>query len=57
MSKMTLDKWEKTSVDKKLDASGIHGKEGSAKDKRLDEQDVKEHNVLHRTRSTKGDGK
>ena len=33
---MTMKQYEKSSADRKADASGKHGKEGSAKDKKMD---------------------
>lgn len=38
MKKMTIKQYEKSSMDKKADKSGKHGKEGSAKDKRMDKK-------------------
>jgi hypothetical protein len=32
---MTLVKWEKSSMDKKLDVSGVHGKQGLAKNNKI----------------------
>ena len=36
MAKMTSAKYEKSAADRKADASGKHGKEGSAKDMKAD---------------------
>ena len=36
MAKMTLAKYEKSPADRKADAAGKHGKEGSAKDRAAD---------------------
>lgn len=38
MAKMTMKQFEKSAADKKADASGKHGKEGSAKDKAADKK-------------------
>jgi hypothetical protein len=36
MAKMTMAKHEKSAADRKADAAGKHGKEGSAKDVKAD---------------------
>lgn len=36
VKKPTMKDWEKSAADKRADASGAHGKEGSAKDKKAD---------------------
>jgi hypothetical protein len=51
MKKMTMKEWENSSMDKKLDASGVHGKEGSAKDKAADKRDLAKYNLRSRTNS------
>lgn len=42
--KMTAKKWEKTAADKKADASGAHGKEGSKKDLAADRKGIAAYN-------------
>jgi len=42
--KMTMKQYEKSAMDKKADASGKHGKEGSAKDKAADRKALKAYN-------------
>ena len=44
MAKMNMKQWEKSPMDKKLDAAGKHGKEGSAKDKAADKRDLAKYN-------------
>jgi len=43
--KMTLKGWEKSKMDAKADKSGIHGKEGSAKDRAADKRGVAAYNA------------
>lgn len=50
--KMTLKRFEKTAIDKKADASGRHGKEGSAKDRAFDRKMV---NAINKRAETKMD--
>ena len=42
--KMTMAEWEKSPQDRKADAAGKHGKEGSAKDKAVDKRDLAKFN-------------
>ena len=51
--KMTMKGWEKSPMDKKMDASGRYGKEGSAKDKAADKRMLKARNA----KATKKGGK
>lgn len=44
MAKMTMKKWEKSSMDAKADRQGKHGKEGSAKDRAADKKAVSDYN-------------
>lgn len=39
-SKMTMKKWEKSSADKKADASGRFGKEGSKREQAHDRREI-----------------
>lgn len=43
-AKMTMKKWEKSSMDRKADKAGKHGKEGSAKDIRMDKKGIAAYN-------------
>lgn len=43
--KMTMKGWEKSAMDKKADAAGKHGKEGSAKDRAADKKQLKAYNA------------
>lgn len=45
MAKMTAKTWEKSKMDKKADASGKHGKEGSAKDRAADKKGIAAYNA------------
>lgn len=42
--KMTMKQWEKSSMDKKADAAGKHGKEGSKKDIAADKKGLAAYN-------------
>ena len=44
MPKMSMKQWEKSTMDKKLDAAGKHGKEGSKKDMAADKRDLAKYN-------------
>ena len=44
MKKVTMKQYERSAADKKADAAGKHGKEGSAKDKAMDKAAVKKLN-------------
>ena len=43
--KMTMKGWEKSSMDKKMDASKKHGKEGSKRDLAADKKALKAYNA------------
>ena len=45
--KMTMTQWEKSSMDRKADKSGKHGKEGSAKDRAADKKALAAYNRKH----------
>lgn len=45
MKKMTMKGYEKSSMDKRADKSGAHGKEGSAKDRMMDKKAVNKINA------------
>lgn len=42
---MSMKGWEKSSMDKKADKTGKHGKEGSTKDKAADKKGLKAYNA------------
>lgn len=43
---MSMKQWEKSKMDAAADASGKHGKEGSAKDRAADKRDLAKYNAL-----------
>ena len=45
MKKVTMKQYERSAADKKADAAGKHGKEGSDKDKAMDKAAVKKLNA------------
>jgi len=55
--KMTMKEWEKSPMDKKADAAGKHGKEGSAKDKAADKKGLAAYNKKAAKKPAKKGGK